>query len=63
MNAAPGIAAHLRGLEEVGVERDRLLDVVDLESDVVDPYEMWLHAAANDGGRRLHARPESGDAE
>ena len=37
------------GLEEVGVEGDRLLDVVDLERDVVDPNETWLHAAANDG--------------
>ena len=43
-------AAHRRGLEEVGVERDRLLDVVDLERDVVDPDETWLHAATNDGG-------------
>ena len=45
-------ARDLCGLEEVGVERDRLLDVVDLERDVVDPDETWLHAAANDGGGR-----------
>ena len=44
-------SAHLRGLEEVGVERDRFRDVVDLERDVVDPDETWLHAATNDGAR------------
>ena len=49
---------HRSGLEEVGVERDRLLDVVDLQRDVIDPYETWLHGATNDGRpRRMpHAR-------
>src|SRR5207253_2366986 len=44
-----GDAAHRRGLEEVGVERDRLVDVVDLQRDVIDSDETWLHAATNDG--------------
>ena len=44
-----GDPAHGSRLEEVGVERDRLLDVVHLQGDVVDPDETRLHARHNDG--------------
>jgi hypothetical protein len=37
--------AHVTRPEEVGVERDRLLDVVDLERDVVDPDETRRHGS------------------
>src|SRR5215469_17410247 len=50
-------AAHVGGLEEVGVEGDRLLDVVDLERDMVDPDETWLHGATNDGAARRMPGP------
>jgi thioredoxin reductase (NADPH) len=66
-------AVHGGRLEELGVERDRLLDVVDLQRDMVDPYETWLHAesssgAQSRGGRRRgmpvrgYARPVVGSA-
>ena len=43
-------SVHRRGLEKAGVERDRLLDVVDLHRDVVDSYES-CHTRENDDAR------------
>src|SRR5437763_10129071 len=44
-------AIDCRRLEQVGVERDRLLDVVHLQRNVIDPYETWLHARVLAAGR------------
>jgi hypothetical protein len=49
-------SVHIGGLEEVGVERDRFVDVVDLERNVVDADETWLHAGDNDGDARRMPR-------
>jgi hypothetical protein len=50
-------SVHGGGLEEVAVERDRLLDVVDLQRYVIDPYETWLHAATDDDDARRMPDP------
>src|SRR6202007_1050791 len=53
------VAIHVGGLEEIGVERHRLLDVVDLQGDVVDSYEAWGHRPNNDRRSGFSPAPDA----